>query len=126
MNGKDSSPVSSVANRLNLDFRPRLLSRLWLLSLLIVGCGPLIVIAEDTIPTPPLEEGALLIFHPIIVHFAIALTCFGLVLDWWGSLRNQSGWQQAGKICFFAGVVALGGATLSGWIEHELARPSSA
>jgi uncharacterized membrane protein len=34
-------------------------------------------------------------------------------------------WQQAGKMCFFAGVVALGLAALSGWIEHELPRPPS-
>lgn len=82
--------------------------------------------AQDAIPVPPLEEGALFIFHPIAVHFAIALTCFGCVLDWLGSLRTQLVWQQAGKICFFAGVVALGLAALSGWIEHELPRPASA
>ncbi len=83
-------------------------------------------LAQDDVPVPPLEEGALFIFHPIAVHFAIALTCFGCVFDWLGSLREQLAWQQAGKICFFAGVVALGLAALSGWIEHELPRPPSA
>ena len=48
-----------------------------------------------------------------------------MILDWCGSVRAQPVWQQAGKICFFAGVVALGAATLSGWIEHELPRPAS-
>lgn len=81
--------------------------------------------AQDHVPVPPLEEGALFIFHPITVHFAIALTCFGCVLDWLGSWRAQLVWQQAGKLCFFAGVVALGAAALSGWIEHELPRPPS-
>jgi len=61
-----------------------------------------------------------------VVHFAIALTFFGSVLDCVGSVRERPVWQQAGKICFFAGVVALGLAALSGWIEHELPRPASA
>lgn len=83
-------------------------------------------LAQADVPVLPLEEGPLFIFHPIAVHFAIALTCFGCVLDWLGSVRGQFVWQQAGKICFFAGVVALGFAALSGWIEHELPRPPSA
>ncbi len=84
------------------------------------------VYAQDAVPVPPLEEGALYIFHPIVVHFAIALTFFGSVLDCIGSVQKQVVWQQAGKICFLAGVVALGFAALSGWIEHELPRPPSA
>lgn len=81
--------------------------------------------AQDAVPVPPLEEGALFIFHPIVVHYAIALTFFGSVLDCIGSVQKQVVWQQAGKICFLAGVVALGVAALSGWIEHELPRPAS-
>jgi uncharacterized membrane protein len=82
--------------------------------------------SQDDVPVPPLEEGVLLIFHPICVHFAIALTIFGFVLDWAGSLRQQTQWQQAGRLSFFAGVVAIGLAVLSGWIEQELPRPASA
>jgi uncharacterized membrane protein len=72
-----------------------------------------------------LEEGSLFIFHPIIVHFAVALTLFGFVVDWVGSMRGQAKTQDIGRGCFLAGVVALGGAVLSGWIEQELPRPAS-
>ncbi len=96
----------------------------WLMFVLL-GSG-VRAFAEDTVAVPSLDEGFLLVFHPVIVHFAIALTCFGSALDWWGSVYEQSVWQQAGKLCFLAGVVALGLAALSGWIEHELPRPSSA
>jgi len=130
---KVQSPKSKVKERAYRNFRPWTLDlrlwtflRSWLLSLFIVGCGPLIAIAEDVVPVPPLEEGALFVFHPIVVHFAIALICFGSVLDCVGSVREQFVWQQAGKMCFFAGVVALGLAALSGWIEHELPHPVSA
>jgi uncharacterized membrane protein len=107
------------------DFGLRTFRQISLLAFLIV-CWAGRVCAQSDVPVPPLEEGALFIFHPIAVHFAIALTCFGCVFDWLGSLREQLVWQQAGKICFFAGVVALGLAALSGWIEHELPRPPSA
>jgi len=82
--------------------------------------------AQDAVPVPPLDAGILLTFHPICVHFATALTVFGLVLDWIGSLRGQARWQQTGRLSFFAGVVAIGLAVLSGWIEQELPRPASA
>ena len=82
--------------------------------------------AQDAVPVPPLDAGILLTFHPICVHFATALTVFGLVLDWIGSLRGQARWQQTGRLSFFAGVVAIGLAVLSGWIEQELPRPTSA
>jgi uncharacterized membrane protein len=72
-----------------------------------------------------LEEGLLLVFHPIIVHFAIALTLFGGVADWLGSFYRQASTQQLGRTCFLAGVVALGLAVVSGWVEHELPRPAS-
>jgi uncharacterized membrane protein len=72
-----------------------------------------------------LEEGYLFIFHPIIVHFAIALTIFGVVVDWIGSLHQQASTQHIGRACFLAGVVALGLAVLSGWVEQELPRPAS-
>ena len=82
--------------------------------------------AQDDVPVPPLEAGPLLIFHPVCVHFATALTIFGLVLDWVGSWQRHADWQQAGRLSFFAGVVALGLAVLSGWIEQQLPRPASA
>jgi uncharacterized membrane protein len=82
--------------------------------------------AQDAVPVPPLDAGVLLTVHPVCVHFATALTVFGLALDWIGSLRGQARWQQAGRLSFFAGVVAIGLAVLSGWIEQELPRPASA
>ncbi|MBI3799674.1 MAG: hypothetical protein HY268_22220, partial [Deltaproteobacteria bacterium] len=45
--------------------------------------------AQDDVLVPPLEVGILLTFHPICVHFALALTVFGLVLDWAGSWRQH-------------------------------------
>jgi uncharacterized membrane protein len=128
----DRRPASGVEEGSGRDFGLRTADfRYWNFSvpglLLFAFCffrG--VGLAQDEVPVPPLEEGALFIFHPIAVHFAIALTCFGCVLDWLGSVREQSVWQQAGKICFFAGVVALGFTALSGWIEHELPRPPGA
>jgi uncharacterized membrane protein len=96
----------------------------WLLLLTLTR--PHIVWAQDDVPVPPLEAGALLIFHPLCVHFATALTVFGVVLDWAGSWQKQDRWQQAGQLSFLAGVVALGLAVLSGWIEQQLPRPTSA
>jgi len=81
--------------------------------------------AQDDVPVPPLEAGLLLTFHPICVHFALALTMFGLACDWAGSWRQHPQWQYAGRLSFFAGVVATGLAVLSGWIEQELPRPAS-
>lgn len=101
-------------------------SRLWTLDFLLVLGGFASAGAQDDVPVPPLEAGALLTVHPICVHFATALTVFGLGLDWAGSLRGQAGWQHAGRLSFFAGVVAMGLAVLSGWIEQKLPRPASA
>ena len=103
--------------------------RLWTLDLLLTVLflsHVAVTYAQDDVPVPPLEAGALLTFHPICVHFATALTIFGLVLDWAGSWRQQGQWQHAGRLSFFAGVVAMGLAVLSGWIEQELPRPASA
>ena len=72
-----------------------------------------------------LEEGLLLVFHPTVVHFAVALTLFGFVMDGVGSLRGHTLAQQTGRACFLWGVVALGLAVLSGWIEQELPRPAT-
>ena len=60
------------------------------------------------------------------MHFAIALTCFALVLDWVGYLQRRIEWQSAGRLCFFAGVLALGLTVGSGWVEQLLPRPASA
>jgi uncharacterized membrane protein len=72
-----------------------------------------------------LEEGPLLIFHPIVVHFAIALVLFGVVFDCVGSVRDHARVQDVGRVCFLAGVAALGVAVVSGWVEQELPRPAS-
>jgi len=68
----------------------------------------------------------MLAFHPIFVHFAMALTIFGFGLDWLGSARGRDLWQYAGRLSFLAGVVAIGLAVVSGWIEQELPRSASA
>jgi uncharacterized membrane protein len=86
---------------------------------------PLFLYAQEGISFSSLEEGFLLVFHPIVVHFAIALTLFGFVVDWLGSLRGQIHIQQIGRACFLAGIVALGLAVISGWVEHTLPRPVS-
>jgi uncharacterized membrane protein len=122
---KVQSPKSKVEADSYRNLGPWTFSQV-LLLVFSLFCLAGSVYAQDDVPVPPLEEGALFIFHPIAVHFAVALTSFGCVLDWLGSLRAQFVWQQAGKICFFAGVVALGLAALSGWVEHELPRPPSA
>ena len=132
MNGEDSRSGARDKEGSYRDFGPqtsdpgpRTFSQIVLLVFSFI-CWTTRVYAQSDVPVPPLEEGALLIFHPVVVHFAIALTCFGAVLDWCGSLGKQSIWQQTGKICFLAGIVTVGLATLSGWIEHELPRPPSA
>lgn len=73
-----------------------------------------------------LEADTILVFHPIAVHFAVALTCFALVLDWVGYVQRRTKWQSAGRLCFFAGVLALGLTVSSGWVEQLLPRPTSA
>ena len=65
-------------------------------------------------------------FHPIAVHFAVALSCFALVLDWIAHWQRRTEWQFAGRLCFFAGVLALGLTVGSGWVEQLLPRPASA
>ena len=75
---------------------------------------------------PPLEAGLVLTLHPIFVHFATALTVFGAVSDGLGSVRQQPRWQDAGRPCFYAGVIAMGLSVLSGWIEQQLPQPNSA
>lgn len=73
-----------------------------------------------------LESDLILVFHPIAVHFAIALTCFALILDWIAHWQYRAEWQLAARLCFFAGVLALGLTVGSGWIEQLLPRPASA
>lgn len=92
---------------------------IWLLSATVVW-------AQDGVPVPPLEAGWILTLHPVFVHFATALTVFGGSLDCAGSIRRHSQWQDAGRLCFLAGVIAMGLSVLSGWIEQQLPQPSSA
>lgn len=81
--------------------------------------------AQDTAAMLSLENGALFVFHPFFVHFAIALLLFGFAVDWLGSMFEQEQAQYGGRLCFLAGVAALGLAVMSGWIEQELPRPPS-
>jgi uncharacterized membrane protein len=73
-----------------------------------------------------LEEGTVFVFHPIAVHFAIALVLFGFVTDVIENLRKHEHPTRIGRSCFLSGVGALGLAVVSGWIEQELPRPPSA
>lgn len=90
------------------------------------NCSATLTWAQDGIPAPPLEAGLVLTLHPIFVHFATALTVFGAVCDGLGSVRHQPRWQDAGRPCFYAGVVAMGLSVVSGWIEQQLPQPNSA
>lgn len=83
-------------------------------------------LAQDGAPVPPLEAGLVLTLHPVVVHFAVALTVCGCVLDCAGSLGRRPSWQRLGRPSFFAGVGAMGLAVLSGWIEQQLPQPDSA
>jgi uncharacterized membrane protein len=84
-----------------------------------------VVYAQEENLALSLESGAILLIHPIAVHFAIALVLFGFITDWFGSLSGHAQARQIGRSCFLAGVGALGFAVLSGWIEQELPRPPS-
>src|SRR6267143_4782842 len=127
-NSAVSSQQSAVSSQ-NKGVRLQTVDRgLWTVVFLLVLLplsGTAFTYAQDTVPVPPLQAGTLLTFHPICVHFAIALTVFGLGLDWVGSWYQHPQWQYAGRLSFFAGVVATGLAVLSGWIEQELPRPAS-
>jgi uncharacterized membrane protein len=57
--------------------------------------------------------------HPIFVHFAIALTLFGVGLDAFALLRGKSHWHEAAKMNLIGGVVAMAAAVASGWWDHE-------
>ena len=81
--------------------------------------------AADGVPVPPLDAGLIVPLHPVCVHFAIALTVFGVLLDCGGSAGRNHAWQQAGRLSFFAGVGAMGVAVISGWIEQQLPQPNS-
>jgi len=85
---KVRNPQSAVRSP-NEKVRP------WTLTLLfmplLLNCAG-ITWAQDDVPVPSLEAGTLLTFHPICVHFATALTVFGLALDWAGSWRHQTQW----------------------------------
>lgn len=73
-----------------------------------------------------LDSDFILVFHPIAVHFSIALTCFALILDWIAHWQQRGEWQFAARLCFFVGVLALGLTVGSGWVEHLLPRPAGA
>lgn len=72
-----------------------------------------------------LESDLILVVHPIAVHFAVALTCCALILDWVAHWRQRAEWRFAGRLCFFVGVLALGVTVGSGWVEHLFPRPAS-
>ena len=102
----------------------------WLGKAELVGlcwvCSLSLAWGQDGAPVPALDEGWVLTLHPVFVHFATALTVFGAVLDSLGSVRQQPRWQNAGRPCFYAGVVGMGLSVLSGWIEQQLPQPNSA
>jgi len=57
--------------------------------------------------------------HPIFVHFAIALTLFGVGLDAFALFRGKRHWHEAARMNFIGGVVAMAAAVASGWWDHE-------
>ncbi len=57
--------------------------------------------------------------HPIFVHFAIALTLFGVGLDAFALFTGRSHWHQAAKMNLMGGVMGMAAAVASGWWDHE-------
>jgi len=57
--------------------------------------------------------------HPIFVHFAIALTLFGVGLDAFAFFSGRTALHQAAKFNLVGGVFGLATATLTGWFDHE-------
>ena len=103
--------------------------KIWRHICCILGAGSVLTVsfswADEGVSVPPIDAGLMVLLHPVCVHFAIALTVFGVLLDCGGSLGGQRDWQQAGKISFLVGVGTVGLAVLSGWIEQQLPQPSS-
>src|ERR1044071_3407889 len=124
--GKRQKPVLSVIEGAKVRF-PVFLCVLWsfLTALSSALLFPSVLWARENTSSLSLEENSPFIFHPIVVHFAIALVLFGFVVDCFSSLRGQAQMQEAGRICFLSGVVALGLAVVTGWVEQELPRPAS-
>lgn len=109
----------------HLGTRRMLLGRIFAALPLSVGSYATLAHAQASGSVLALEGAPLFLLHPILVHFAIALVLFGFFLDWLGSQREQASTQHAGRLCFLAGVGALGLAVLSGWVEQQLPRPPS-
>jgi uncharacterized membrane protein len=57
--------------------------------------------------------------HPVVVHFAIGLTFFGVILDAVSFFKEKDELSFAGRLSFLAGVVAITLAALAGWVDHE-------
>ncbi len=46
--------------------------------------------------------------HPIFVHFAVALTLFGVGLDAFGLYAGRREWHAAARLSLICGVVGMG------------------
>ena len=57
--------------------------------------------------------------HPIFVHFAIALSLFGVALDAYAFFLDRPEWHRAAKLSLACGVLAMATAALAGWWDHE-------
>jgi len=66
-----------------------------------------------------MEFGTVVAIHPIFVHFAIALTLFGVGLEVAALLRGRSDWHQLAKLNLVAGGLGIAAAVLTGWWDHE-------
>jgi len=63
--------------------------------------------------------------HPIVVHFAIALTLFGVALDVAALWLGRSAWHVSARICLAWGVTAMLVSAGAGWFDHEQLHSSS-
>jgi len=56
--------------------------------------------------------------HPIFVHFAIALTLFGVALDAAALFLERPAWHAAARLCWGWGAISIFVAAGFGWLDH--------
>ena len=58
-------------------------------------------------------------WHPIFVHFAIALVVSSVGFDLFARWRGREEWHRVGRLNLLWGVVGLAVAAATGWFEHS-------
>jgi uncharacterized membrane protein len=57
--------------------------------------------------------------HPALVHFAIALTLFGVATDLAAYLTGRKAWHQTARLNLTWGVAGIAVAAMAGWFDHQ-------